>query len=275
MILFLASLLRLQRHRSALTEDLNHPVRHAFAAAFPVSMLLLASLLASLGVSPAWLKPLWLIAAGLQLLVTVWVMARWVKSGLKWASMTPIVFIPVVGNVVVPLGVPVFGHETLGWFFLGVGAFCWPVVLALLFARTAQLEFPGRLVPTWFITIAPPAVVGLGCLNLAQSPTLAVAAFGVASFFFALSLSLAGPIRALAFGMPFWALSFPLAAFSALAMALANADRVPAIVATALLALATVVILGLSLATLKGLRAGTLLVAEPGAPVIPVVPAGR
>jgi hypothetical protein len=58
-------------------------------------------------------------------------------------------------------------------------------------------------------------------------------------------------------------------------MALANADRVPAIVATALLALATVVILGLSLATLKGLRAGTLLVAEPGAPVIPVVPAGR
>ena len=274
-LVLVASLIRTLRFREALLEDLRHPVRHAFAAAFPVSVLLLVSLMAALGVPPAALKPIWLLAGALQLWVTLWVMARWLKGGLKWAAITPVVFIPVVGNVVVPLGVPVFGHEGLGWFYLGVGAFCWPVVLALLFVRIAQLEMPARLAPTWFITIAPPAVVVLGCLNLAQSPTMALAAFGIATFFFALCLSSARELRKLSFGMPFWAMSFPLAAFSALAMGLADSGGVPTMLAAVLLALASVILVGLSLATIKGLRSGTLLIAEPVAPSIPVVPAAR
>ena len=38
-----ASLLRASRHADALAEDLRHPVRHAFVAAVPVSLLLLAT----------------------------------------------------------------------------------------------------------------------------------------------------------------------------------------------------------------------------------------
>jgi tellurite resistance protein len=75
--------------------------------------------------------------------------------------------------------------------------------------------------------------------------------------------------------MPFWAMSFPLAAFSSLAMGLADSGGVPTMLAAVLLALASVILVGLSLATIKGLRSGTLLIAEPVAPSIPVVPAAR
>jgi tellurite resistance protein len=80
-------------------------------------------------------------------------------------------------------------------------------------------------------------------------------------------------IVALPFGIPHWGMSFPLAALAVLSLRLADtADgrwlQVPAV---ALLALASLVILGLSFATVRGLRAGTLLVPE-GPPVIPIQP---
>ncbi len=42
-VLLVASVLRAVRYPAALAEDLRHPVRHAFVAAFPVSVLLLAT----------------------------------------------------------------------------------------------------------------------------------------------------------------------------------------------------------------------------------------
>jgi hypothetical protein len=68
-------------------------------------------------------------------------------------------------------------------------------------------------------------------------------------------------------------MSFPLAALAVLSLRLADTPdgrwlQAPAV---ALLALASLVIAGLSLATLRGLHAGTLLVAE-GAPAGPLQP---
>ena len=70
------------------------------------------------------------------------------------------------------------------------------------------------------------------------------------------------------FGMPAWAASFPLAAISALTLKLSESEPALQSPGVLLLAIATGVISGLSLATLRGLRAGTLLVAEP-APAAP------
>ncbi len=66
-------------------------------------------------------------------------------------------------------------------------------------------------------------------------------------------------------------MSFPLAALAALTLRLAEQPdgRWLAVPGIALLALASLVILGLSLATLRGLRAGALLVPE-SAPVVPL-----
>ncbi len=68
-----------------------------------------------------------------------------------------------------------------------------------------------------------------------------------------------------AFTIGHWALSFPLAAFAALSMHLALATQNGAMQTFAILslALASVLIAWLTLATLRGLRDGSLLAPEP------------
>jgi tellurite resistance protein len=67
-------------------------------------------------------------------------------------------------------------------------------------------------------------------------------------------------------------MSFPLAAFAALTLRLAEPGGLLAVLGPAALALASLVIAALVLGTLRGLRQGTLLVAEPAPPSPP--PAG-
>ena len=264
----IAIVLRSVRHPGSLGEDLSHPVRHAFAAAFPISILLLATLGHAHGVEAGAVAIAWTAGAALEAVVTAWVLVRIVQGGLKWPAITPILFIPIVGNVVVPLAGAGIGQAPLSWAFLGVGAFLWPVVLTLIFARTAVQPIPERLLPSWFITIAPPAVIGLSAMNLGAGHGAGAAMLGVASVFLVVSLGMLRRIGAQPFGMPHWAASFPLAAIAALACALAGQYAALRLPALAVLALASIVVVYLTVATLRGLRDGSLLMPEPAAPIV-------
>ncbi|MCP5264702.1 MAG: C4-dicarboxylate ABC transporter [Burkholderiaceae bacterium] len=265
-----ASVLRALRHPKALAQDVAHPVRHAFVAALPVSLLLLGTIGYAFRVAPQAASMVWALGLVLEGIVTVWVISRIIGHGIKWPAMTPILFIPVVGNVLVPLAGSGMGHTELSWAFLGIGVFFWPLLLALILARTATQPIPPRLVPSWFITIAPPAVVGIAAMNLGAGRGFGMAMLGVGLIFLATSLARMRQIRELPFGMPHWAASFPLAALSALALRLAADSPALRLPATALLALASVVIVFLSFSTLKGLRNGSLLEPEPVAPIVPI-----
>ena len=277
-LLLVASLVRWRRYPQALAEDLRHPVRHAFVAAVPISLILLATAgVALTGPGPVLLA-VWLVASLLQLGVTVWALGRWLRDkpegGLAWPAMTPALFIPVVGNVLVPLaGVPL-GLPNWSAAQFGIGLLFWPVVLTLLAVRIGvQGLWPQRLLPTTFITVAPPAVVGLSSLQLGAPVLLAWLAWGCALFFLLWSATVLRRMLSQPFGVPFWGVSFPLAAFAALTLRLAD-NRVHELAALAMLALATLVILTLSLATLKGLRSGELLAPEPVAVLTPAADAG-
>ena len=74
-------------------------------------------------------------------------------------------------------------------------------------------------------------------------------------------------ISNLPFGLPHWGMSFPLAAFAALTLRVAPTGPI-AMFGVALLALAALLIAALSLATLRGLRDGSLLAPEPVAPIV-------
>lgn len=267
------SLLRHARHPHALAEDLAHPIRHAFVAAIPISVILLATwLLANFGPATPGLAALWWLGALGQFLTTLWVLGRWLKpspGGLSWASVTPVLIIPVVGNVLVPLAGLPLGHMQWSIAQFALGLFFWPVVVVLFYARlAAQGPVPDRLLPTMFIHVAPPAVIGLVALQVEAHPALAWMAWGLALFLVLWAGTLSRRIAALPFAVPHWGMSFPLAAFAVLTLRLSALPdggwlRTPAV---ALLALVTLVILWLSLGTLRGLRAGTLLVPEPKPP---------
>jgi tellurite resistance protein len=263
------SLLRRQRYPEAFAEDLKHPVRHAFVAAVPVSLILLATVLTALAGPTGVGRVLWMAGSAWQFAVTVWVLARWLRGnqagGLVWPGVTPALFIPVVGNVLPPLAGVALGQSEWAAAQFGVGLFFWPVVLALLAVRVGVNGlWPDRLLPTTFITVAPPAVIGLSALQLGAPLLLAWMTWGIALFFLVWSATVFKRAVAQAFTVTFWALSFPLAAFAALTLRLAQGGpgwfQALAMVA---LALASIVIAGLLLATVKGLRDGSLLAPEP------------
>ena len=258
--LLAASLLRWMRHREAVLEDLRHPLRQAFFAAIPISLILLATLAHALLGHTGWIAALWWLGCGAQFGVTLWVLARYLRgpaAGL--AGLTPVLFIPVVGNVLAPLAGEGLGHAQWAAAQFGLGLFLWPLVLALLWLRLVQQGlWPERLWATTFITVAPPAVVGLAALQMGAPPALAWMSWGLALAFLLLSAALLPRLRRQGFQLPWWGMSFPLAAFAALSLRL----QVPGL-AIALLALASLTVAGLLLATWRAARGGRLWVPEP------------
>ena len=276
--LALATVVRGRRHPDAWAEDRKHPVRHTFIATLPIGMILLATVAVAHDLRHPLVVALWTAGALAQLWVTAWVLGRWWKGngagGLVWASATPALFIPIVGNVLVPLaGVPL-GHLEWSAAQFGVGLLFWPVVTILIGARIAiNGLWPDRLRPTSFIFIAPPAVVGLSALQFGAPPLVGWALWGMAAFTLVWVGLQARAIAALPFGLPHWGLSFPLAALAALTLRLAGPGGAMATLGTLLLALASLVILALVLGTVRGLRDGSLLAPEPVAAIQPVAAA--
>jgi tellurite resistance protein len=287
LVLLVASWLRWQRYPAALADDLRHPVRHAFVATLPVSLLLLATVGVALGGAAAPLgavwNAMWWTGSLAQLWVTVWVLGRWLEPAAAaqpgaagavglWPSVTPVLLIPVVGNVVVPLAGLPLGHGVWSAMQFGIGALLWPVVLALILARrVAHSPLPERILPAWFITIAPPAVIGTVLAQWQAPLPVVLALWGVALFFLLWAAPLVRRIAGQPFGVAFWAFSFPLAAFTVLTLRVAGLSQVGWLqtAATLMLAVTSIAVLWLGFATVRGLRDGSLLAPEPVANIVP------
>ena len=272
--LLLAAGLRARLQAQAWRDDLKHPVRHSVVAALPIGLLLLATAAVGAGLRGPWVQAAWWVASLSLLGVTLWVTTRWWagQAGLPWASVTPALLVPIVGNVLVPLaGVPLGQPEWSAAQF-GIGLLFWPVVLALLVVRIAtQGMWPERLLPASFILLAPPAVAGLSAPLLGAPPALAWVLWGMAMFSLLWVGRLAQRIVSQPFGLAHWGISFPLAALTTLTLQLGQSGPM-AWLGVALLALTSVVVAGLALATVHGLRSGSLLQAE--AVPISVAPPG-
>jgi tellurite resistance protein len=288
-VLLGASIARALRYPAALADDLKHPVRHAFVAAFPVATLLLAAVgVALFGPHPA-LHVLWWLGSLAQLWTTVWVLDHWLAPVSKplpgqgagntglWPAVTPVLLIAVVGNVVAPLAGLPLGHEVWSAAQLGIGAFFWPIVLALvLVRRIAHSPLPDRILPSWFITIAPPAVIGVVLTQFEAPLPLALGMWGLALFFVLWVSPMVRRIAGQPFGVAFWGMSFPFAAFTTLTLRLAELQAGGAgngalqTAGVLLLAITTMIVLWLGFATVRGLREGSLLAPEPIAIIQPV-----
>ena len=81
--------------------------------------------------------------------------------------------------------------------------------------------WPERLLATTFITIAPPALVGLSGAVLGAPWLLVHMAWGVALFFTLLSMTVFRRSVSQPFGVAMWGMSFPLSGFAALTLFIA------------------------------------------------------
>jgi tellurite resistance protein len=272
-VLVLGMLWRHRAHPKAWGEDAAHPVRHAFMAAAPIGFMLVATVAVALWGPSDAARGLWWLGSLGQFGVTWWVVSRWwagpQPGGFQWPSFTPAILIPIVGNVLSPLGGVTLGHPFWAAAQFGVGLMFWPVVLVLIWVRVGlHGMYPARLMPANFIFVAPPALLGLGVMQFNGPMPLVHLCWGMALFTLFWVGGLVRRIAALPFGLPHWGMSFPLAAFTALTLRLAEAGVLPVALGVALLALTTAVVAWLLLGTWRGLRDGSLLAPEPVAAVV-------
>lgn len=271
-LLLWAKLWRCWRYPAAVLADVRHPLRHVFVAALPSSLVLLATVAVVHGGYSLWADALWMLGAAGLFLTTVGVMWRWLQPGMTtdqfWQGITPALFIPVVGNVLPALAGVTLGHPVWAAAQYGLAAVLWPVALTLLLVRIGVVGlWPPRLLPTTFITIAPPSVLALSGQQLGAPEPVLHMLWGLALFFTLLSLTVLKRCWQQPFGMPFWGMSFPLAALAALSVHLASRQGVGQAAAWAWLMVVSLVILALLLATLRDWVQGRLCLPEPAAPV--------
>lgn len=242
------------RHPQAVVKEFQHPVRLNFFPTLSISLLLLS--VAFLPHSTTLSLYLWVGGASLHLLFTLVVMSIWIHhTKFEITHINPAWFIPVVGNIIVPIAGTAHGFVEISWFFFSIGLVFWLVLLTLVFYRVIfHAPLPQRLVPTLFILIAPPAVGFISYAELTSSlDPFARVLYYVALF---LTLLLATQVRLFArlkFALSWWAYSFPLAAMTLATLRMQRMSGAEgfADIGLVLLTALTVIIAGLAALTVR------------------------
>ena len=215
-LLSLAYLSKWALHRQHVIDEFNHPVRMSFFPAMSIGMILLS--IAVLGHYPGISLYLWAIGSAVQLAFTLVILSNWMHhEKFQVQHSNPAWFIPIVGNILVPIAGMPLGFTEVSWFYFSVGLMMWIPLLAVLLNRFFfHPMLPGKLLPTLFILIAPPAVGFIAWVKLHHGVVDDAARI---FYYFALftTLLLFSQIRhfvKLTFALPWWAYSFPLAAMT-------------------------------------------------------------
>ncbi|WP_126444388.1 SLAC1 anion channel family protein [Sulfuricystis multivorans] len=212
----LGYLAKMVSHWEAVKKEFSNPIRLNFFPAISISLLLLAVTFTESQASLA--LGFWSVGAVLHLAFTLFVMSSWIHhTRYEIKHVNPAWFIPIVGNVIVPVGGVTFAPAAISWFFFSIGLVFWVVLLTIVMNRLFFHEpLPERLTPTLFILIAPPAVGFIAWLKLTggQIDAFAQILYSVALFLTLLLASNALRFFRLRFFLSTWAYSFPLAAIT-------------------------------------------------------------
>jgi len=269
MMLFLSLLLiysiKLVREKEAVIQELHHPIKISFFPTVSISLLLLS--ICMLHNNTELARILWLVGSSLHLVFTLYVMNAWINHDyFNINHMNPAWFIPIVGNILVPIaGVPL-GYSDVSWFFFSIGIVFWPVLLTIIYYRVIfHPALPGKLVPTFFILIAPPAVGFLSYVQLnGDLDNFARVLYFSALFFTLLVFTQFRRFSKLQFFLSWWAYSFPLAAISIATMRMYEITKndVYSVIAIILLAVLTAFISMLIIKTFNAVLDKQICVAE-------------
>lgn len=212
--------LKIATHFAQFRAEATHQVKINFLSAIPIGALIIITFLGAFNDSESVLFALQIafyVSAFLQLFLSIFVINFWFVNAMKRHLLSPAWFIPIVGNLIVPLA----GHSAkispeFSLFFFAIGCFFWLVLTALITSRLIFEEsLESKFLPTLFIFIAPPSIFVVDFVALfGGHSTLSLVAYFVALFFILLMLSLAKAFTRISFALSWWAFTFPLCAFS-------------------------------------------------------------
>jgi tellurite resistance protein len=207
-------LLKFIKFKSDVKNEFSHPIRINFFAAISISLLMLAIIYKDQSVLVSGL--LWYPGTILHLYLTMHTISFWINNNQELDHSNPAWFIPVVGNVLIPIGgIGFVGNEILLYFF-SVGMFFWFVLFSIIFNRIIfHNQLAAKFMPTLFILIAPPAVGFIAYFKMFEKiDTFALFLFNIAVFFTLLITFMYKNFLKIKFFISWWAFVFPVAAMA-------------------------------------------------------------
>lgn len=199
-------------HKEDVLKEFDHPVKFNFFPAISISFMLLSAATSPYAITLA--KVEWVIGTVLHFFFTLLTLSRWILKEYKISYVNPSVFLPVVGNIIVPIYGSAIAPPEINWYFFSVGIFFWLILTVVVMYRMFFAEaIPQKLLPTLFILIAPPSVSFTSYYNLTGSiDSFAKVLFSVTLFYIFLILSMIGRFIRIPFFISWWAYTFPMCA---------------------------------------------------------------
>jgi len=264
-ILILVYLSKMLKYFNEVKHEFNHPVRINFFAAVAISFLLLSVAFHPVNKSVAFY--LFTIGTILQTYFTLRTISFWINRNLEIQHSNPAWFIPIVGNVLVPVAGAGFVDANLLMYYFSIGLFFWVVLTAILINRIIfHHQLAGKFMPTLFIFIAPPAVAFIAYLKMngMQYDMFASALYNLALFFTFLLLFMYKNFLNLKFFISWWAFTFPLTAVTIASMLAYKLTHIVIYkyLAFAFILLSTIVIIIVAAKTVQNMLKGNICIQE-------------
>lgn len=232
------------KYTPAVKKEFSHPIRLNFFAAISISMLMLAIIYKEVNVNISAL--FWYAGAVLHFYLTMHTISFWINHNQELDHSNPAWFIPVVGNVLVPIGGIGFASQGVLMYFFSCGIFFWVILFAILLNRIIfHHQLAVKFMPTLFILIAPPAVGFIAYYKMfGVIDTFATMLFNLALFFTLLVAFMYKNFVKIKFFISWWAFVFPLAAMAISSMLMYHEtnDAMLLVLSYVMVAVTTVVI---------------------------------
>jgi len=217
-VISLIYIVKLLKYPKAVMNEWKHPVRINFFSAISISMLMLAIITRhdfhTLGAA------FWYAGTALHMYMTLYTISFWINHNQEIGHSNPAWFIPIVGNVLVPVGGIGLASKMVLMYFFSVGVFFWIIFLAIIFNRIIfHHQLAQKFLPTLFILLAPPAVAFIAYFKLfGVVDTFAIFVYSIAVFFTFMLAFMFRQFLGLKYFISWWAFIFPLAAMAIAAM---------------------------------------------------------
>jgi len=221
----LTYLVKLLIYPHEVADEWKHPVRINFFAAISITLLMLAIIYKPEYKNIAYL--VWGVGTLLHTFLTLYTISRWINHNQEISHSNPAWFIPIVGNLLVPVGGIGFVSAHILMYYFSVGIFFWVILFAVLINRIIfHHQLPQKFMPTLFIFLAPPAVAFIAYFKLHHGiDDFAMILFNIAVFFSLLLVFMYRSFVGLKFFISWWAFVFPVAAMAIATMVVYHATK--------------------------------------------------
>jgi tellurite resistance protein len=213
-VLSLIYITKIIKYPSQVKQEFLHPIRINFFAAISISLLLLSIAYTPLNTDVA--KYMWYIGVILHFTITLYILSFWINHNFEIHHSNPAWFIPIVGNVIVPVVGVEYAHPEISMYFFAVGTFFWLSLFTIIFNRIVfHHQLVEKFTPTIFIFIAPPAICFIAYYKLTgQYDFTAKFLYDIALLFIFLIIFMFRNFLKLKFFISWWAFTFPMAAIT-------------------------------------------------------------